>query len=164
MSDDFVITRSFDAPRQDVWDAWTDLDRLARWSGPRGSEFTVVSGEVSPGATLHSCMCMPNGSHIWGRHDYAEVEPPRRLTWQHSFADPDGNRARSPFSDSWPMVLHSRVEFEDEGQGTRVTITWRPKDASEAEERTFRDHFASMRGGWTGSLDQLDAHLAEGRG
>lgn len=163
MADDFVITRSFAAPRPEVWDAWTDPDRLARWSGPRGCDFRVVSGHVAPGATVHTCMEMPNGSHMWGRYDYREVEPPRRLVWDHAFADAQGNRARAPFSDSWPMVLLSTVDFENEGQGTRVTITWRPEGATEAEERTFRDHFTSMRNGWTGSLDQLDAHLAEGR-
>lgn len=33
---ELVITRMFDAPRELVWRAWTEPERLMRWWGPKG--------------------------------------------------------------------------------------------------------------------------------
>ena len=35
-TEDFVISRVFDAPRDVVWKAWTDAEALAKWLGPKG--------------------------------------------------------------------------------------------------------------------------------
>ena len=37
---EFVISRVFDAPRDLVWKAWTEPDRLLKWWGPRDFEFS----------------------------------------------------------------------------------------------------------------------------
>jgi uncharacterized protein YndB with AHSA1/START domain len=49
----FVITRIFDAPRERVWKAWTEPERLAQWWGPKGSKIRVVTLELRPGGLFH---------------------------------------------------------------------------------------------------------------
>ena len=40
----FVISRSFDAPRDRVWQAWTEVESLKQWFSPRG--FTVIAAKM----------------------------------------------------------------------------------------------------------------------
>lgn len=155
----FTITRVFDAPRERVWDAWTQAEQLGRWFGPKGSATTVLAFDLRPGGRLHASMDGPGG-RIWARFDYREVVPPSRLAWLHGFSNAEGERMRAPFFDVWPLELLTTVVFEAEGEGTRVTLTWEPFEASEAERRAFIDLFASMKMGWSGSYEQLDALLA----
>ena len=58
--------------------------------------------------------------------------------------------------------MRTAVEFADDGEGARVTLTWQPVDATEVERASFRQMLTSTHGGWTGSFDQLEAFLARG--
>ncbi|MBX9883628.1 MAG: SRPBCC domain-containing protein, partial [Novosphingobium sp.] len=73
---------------------------------------------------------------------------------------PEGDIVPSPFPMAWPLHMHTTVEFSEEGEGTRVTLTWQPVDATEEQWVSFRQMLESMLGGWTGSFDQLDGFLA----
>lgn len=81
--------------------------------------------------------------------------------WEHGFADEAGEFAASPFGGPWPLRLLTTVLFANDGPGTSVTLTWSPLDATPEEEAAFAAMMMSMEGGWTGSLDQLDAVLRE---
>ena len=50
-SDDFVISRVFDAPRELVWKCFTDPEHMKQWWGPKG--FTVIASKMDlrPGGT-----------------------------------------------------------------------------------------------------------------
>jgi uncharacterized protein YndB with AHSA1/START domain len=52
-SADFVIAREFDAPRDMVWKAFTEPERMKQWWGPKG--FTIVAAKMNlrPGGTYH---------------------------------------------------------------------------------------------------------------
>ena len=63
---EFTITRVFDAPRQLVWDAWTQAERLAEWWGPAGFKLKVAKLDLRPGGTFHYSMVAPNGHEMWG--------------------------------------------------------------------------------------------------
>ncbi|HYH38935.1 MAG TPA: SRPBCC domain-containing protein [Azospirillum sp.] len=157
----FSIARVFAAPRPLVWKAWTDPAILAQWFGPKGCTGTILTMDLRPGGYQHARMEMPGGLVIWGKYVYREVEEPSRLVWEHSFADEHGNVAPSPFGGAWPLRLLSTVTFEDLGaRETKVTVTWVPMDATEEERKAFGEGIASMTGGWTGSLDQLEEVLA----
>jgi len=64
MGKEFVITRTLDAPREVVFKAWTEAERLAQWWGPKGCAIEVGKLEVRPGGTFLYCMKMPNGSVV----------------------------------------------------------------------------------------------------
>jgi uncharacterized protein YndB with AHSA1/START domain len=156
-----VISRVFDAPRQVVWKVWTEPEELQKWFGPKGVAIFHSRGEVKPGGIYLYGMRTPDGNEMWGKWVYREIVPPQRLVFINSFSDKDGGLTRHPLAPSWPLEMLSTITFDDEGGKTLVTVRWSPINATEAERKTFADGMASMKGGWTGTMDQLDAYLAE---
>lgn len=156
----FTITRDFAAPRQRLWDAWTHRDQLDQWFGPKGSQGETLAFDPRPGGEWRGRMEGPDGAVMFSKFVFREVTPIDRLVWVHGFADESGDRARAPFAALFPLELLTTVDFVDAGAGTRVTLTWVPIDASPDEEGFFASMADSMRGGWGGSFDQLDAFLA----
>jgi uncharacterized protein YndB with AHSA1/START domain len=156
----FVISRVFDAPRDLVWKAWTETERMLKWWGPKGCSVLVANMDLRPGGRYHYCMHTPDGTEMWGKFIYREVAPPERLVFVNSFSDKDGNTTRHPFSAEWPLELLSTITFVPKGNGTEVTVTWLPINASETERKVFDAGHASMQGGWGGTFDQFAAYLA----
>lgn len=159
MASIFTMSHLFHAPRQQVWDAWTMPDRIARWFGPKGSTMTILRADVRPGGVVHSHMDFPDGTRIWAKFVYREVTAPSLLVWEHSFSDEQGNVAASPFGGDWPRVLINTVIFEDAGADTRVRLTSEPFEATPAEAAEFDGAIPSMNGGWGGSFEVLEEYL-----
>jgi uncharacterized protein YndB with AHSA1/START domain len=156
-----VITRAFDAPRDLVWKAFTEPERMAAWWGPPGSTVGRYAMDLRPGGRYHFSLVMPGGGEMWGLFVYQEVSPHDRIVYHHSFSDADGNIAASPFGGAWPARIHSTLEFVEKGSATEVTLRWIPLDASEEEQSVFTAMIGDMTNGWGGTLDRLDAYLAE---
>ena len=57
-----TITRTFDAPRKLVWQAWTDPKMMAQWFGPRGFTNPFCELDVRPGGSLRIVMRGPDGN------------------------------------------------------------------------------------------------------
>ena len=161
--DHFVISRIFNAPRELVWKAWTEPERIGAWLGPKGAPpARVIRFELKPGGIFLSAMKTPDGSELCAKLTYREVTPISRLVWVHAFADVNGDLARHPMSPTWPMELLTTVTFADLGDKTEVTLDWVPLNANGVELKTFKDGKPSMQGGWKGSFDQLAEYLAKG--
>src|SRR5581483_2821307 len=160
-SSDFVITRVFDAPRETVWKAFTEPERMQHWFGPKGSQIVKSSMDLRVGGTYHGAMRNPDGQVMWAKFVYRDVAPPQRLVWVHSFSDENSGLTRHPLSATWPLELLTTVTFEEAAAGkTRLTLRWSPINATEEERNTFAAAHQGMQGGWTGSFEQLDAYLA----
>ena len=95
---ELVITRAFDAPRELVWKAFTESDRLSQWWGPKGFTMLVRALDFRPGGVYHYSMRSPDGHIMWGKFIYREIQAPERLVFVNSFSDEEGNIVRSPFS------------------------------------------------------------------
>jgi uncharacterized protein YndB with AHSA1/START domain len=156
---EFVISRTFDAPRDLVWKAWTERDQLMRWFGPKRFTMTAGSVDLRPGGVMHYGLRGPDGTEIWGRFVYREVAPPERLVMVNSFSDTAGGITRHPFDPAWPLELLTRTTFEERDGKTTVTVTWSPLNATDAERKTFDGAHDDMRAGWTGTFDNLAEHL-----
>ena len=91
MDNEIVITRVFDAPRSDVFKAWTDPERMEQWWGPNGFTMPYCKIDLRPGGIMHFCMRAPDGQDIWCRGVYREVAEPERIVSTDSFSDKDGN-------------------------------------------------------------------------
>jgi uncharacterized protein YndB with AHSA1/START domain len=159
-SEAFVLSRTFAAPRELVFRAWTDVEHLRQWWGPKGMDVTHCTLDLRPGGVMHYDMRGPDGSTMWGRWIIREFVPPELLVFVLSFSDEEGGVTRAPFFDGvWPLETLSTVTFEERDGGTTVTLVTVPIHATDDERSTFRGAHASMRGGWGGSFDQLEAHL-----
>src|SRR5580692_1135197 len=155
---DFVISRVFDAPREVLWKAFTEAERMQRWFGPKGSTIVSSKMDLRVGGIYHGAMRNPDGQVMWAKFVYREVSPPVRLSWVHSFSDDKGGLTRHPLSVSWPLELLTTVTFEEAPGGkTKLTLTWAPIEATEAERKTFDAAHDGMRGGWGGTFERLDA-------
>jgi uncharacterized protein YndB with AHSA1/START domain len=160
--EEFVISRTFDAPRDLVFKAWTEAGRLAKWFGPKSFTMLACKLDLHPGGMFLYGMKAPNGESMWGKWVFRAVTPPEELVFVSSFADAQGNAIRAPFSAEWPLEVLSTVTFTESGGKTTITMRGVPINATEAERKFFAGMHASMTGGWTGTLDQLAAFLANG--
>ncbi len=160
---EFVITRVFDAPRELVWKAWTERERLMQWFGPKGFTMRVATLDLRPGGVFHYCLRSPDGHEMWGKFVYRDIAAPERIVLVNSFSDEKGNLTRHPMSPTWPLEMLSTTTFAEQAGKTTVTVRWSPLNATEAERKTFDISHDGMRIGWTGTFDQLDEYLRGGR-
>ena len=78
------ITRVFDAPREDVWRAWTEPERIAQWWGKRGWSTPVSSVEldVRPGGVFRlNSINDADGREMPMEAVFVEVVEPERLVF-----------------------------------------------------------------------------------
>jgi uncharacterized protein YndB with AHSA1/START domain len=111
----FVYERIINAPRERVWQAWTDPRQLEKWWGPRGWTTTIYTMDVRPGGKWHYCMRQDeDGMESWGLSTYKEVTAPSRLTYDDAFSDKDGN-----VNPQMP-VMPIEVQFIEQDGKTRL--------------------------------------------
>jgi uncharacterized protein YndB with AHSA1/START domain len=138
------ITRTFAAPREKVFRAWTEPQELKKWwaAGP-GYTTPIAEVDLRVGGRYRLGMKPPDKDvvHIVGGA-YREVQRPSRLVYTWVW---EGSSA--------PGTLVT-VEFRDQGASTEVTLVHEPFADSQSREQ----HLA----GWTGCLDRL-TNLVEGR-
>lgn len=78
-----IHTRILDAPRELVWEVWTNPEHIKEWFGPNGFSLTTKSMNVKPGKIWDFIM------HGMGRDwinkiEYLEVKKPSLLSYKHS--------------------------------------------------------------------------------
>jgi uncharacterized protein YndB with AHSA1/START domain len=134
-----LITRVFDAPRELVWRAWTEPERLARWFGPEGFEVSreSVTIDLRVGGRYELTMVGGGGQHPL-TYQIVELDPPRLLVLR---------------CDPIPEVgIHeetfTRVELHDHGGKTRMTLSDGPYT-----------EIAHAEAGWNGAFNKLEALL-----
>ncbi len=150
------ITREFDAPREEVFKAWTECDRLMRWWGPKG--FTTPFCNVNPQeGSLHYCMRSPGGRDYCGKSVYREIDEPERIVYRDFFVDEKGEPVSAEhygLDPAWPKETQVTVTFADDKGKTRLTLE-HAVGAAPASERDM------CREGWSESLDKLAEELAK---
>lgn len=157
---EFAITRTFNAPRDLVWKAWSEPERLAQWWGPKGCKLEVRKLEFKPGGIFHYGMGMGEGMW-WGRFIYREIEKPERVVFVSSFSDEAGGVTRAPFSAAWPLEVLNKVTFTEENGKTTVSLRGGPINPTPEERAFYEGMFDSMQQGFGGTFDQLDEYLAK---
>jgi uncharacterized protein YndB with AHSA1/START domain len=158
--DIFIINRSFDAPINVVFDAWTDPKQLVQWLSPTSTDMEYFEANIRTGGT--SFYKMGNDQFIlYGRASYIQVERPHRLIYTQVFCDKDGHVSRHPMAPTWPETMLTHITFTAiDDNKTLVTVKWEVTGPATPEElQTFIDGRSSMTGGWTGSFDKLEDYL-----
>jgi uncharacterized protein YndB with AHSA1/START domain len=151
---EFLLTRTFDAPRVLVFEAWTKEEHLKRWWGAPGCTLGKCEVDLRPGGKFHYSMNM-NGMDLWGIFIYREIVPPERLVFTNCISDPTGNIARHPFSPKWPLEILNTVTLAETGGKTTLTLHGVPINASEEELQAFEGGMVFMAKGFEGNLERL---------
>jgi uncharacterized protein YndB with AHSA1/START domain len=157
---ELIITRTIQAPRELVFRAWTEPEHLKHWWGPAGADMQVIRMDLRPGGVFHYSQRLEGGPEMYGVFVYREVTPPSHLVYVNSFADATGNIIRNPWSADWPLEILNTLSFEAQGGQTLLTMRGAPRNASEAERRAFEGAQPMVQQGFTGTLNQLDTYLA----
>ena len=153
---EIVITRVFDAPRDRVFKAWTEPERVMRWWGPDGFTTPVCKIDLRPGGVFHNCMRSPEGRDFWSKGVYREIVEPERIVCSDFFSDEEGNLVQPThygMSPEWPAEALVTVTFAEHDGKTKFTLHHAVGSAPASE----RDQ---CQAGWTESLDRLAEYLA----
>lgn len=147
---DLIISRRIGAPRERVWQAWTQCNRLSRWWGPSGYTVTSCNIDLRVGGKYLLCMHSPDGKDIWNTGTYREVIDGERLVATDSFADEAGNvvpPATYGYAPDFPEELLLIVTFAEHDGDTELTVRHRGIPLGE--------DYGATRIGWSQSLRRL---------
>jgi uncharacterized protein YndB with AHSA1/START domain len=136
------LVRMFDAPREDVYRAWTDADVLQVWWGPRGFTNPVCEVDARVGGALKIVMRGPDGTEYPMRGIFREVTAPERLVFSN--VPVDGQ-------DRAMMLGVTTVIFEEVRGGTKMTMRTVAIGVHPLAARMLE----GMQEGWSQTLDRL---------
>ena len=140
-----IVRRTFQAPREKVFRAWTNATELALWFHPSAEYITKVPElDLKVGGKYKVEMHHKDGNVHTVGGTYREIKPPEKVvfTWRW---------------ESDPAAAHESlvtVEFLDRGPSTEVLLTH--VQLPSAEESQKHAH------GWNGCLEQLTGYLQAG--
>ena len=122
-----VVTRTFDAPRELVWKAWTDPQYVKQWWGPKGFTTPVYEMDFRVGGKFLICMKAPDGQEFWNGGEYHEIVVPEKIVSSMYFADSQGNKVAPAHYGIKHEAIdgeHDVLVLEDLGNGqTKLTFT-----------------------------------------
>ncbi len=142
---EIVISRRFDAPRELVWRAWAEPERIEQWWGPTGFTTTVHEMDFRPGGVLRHTMHAPDGTDFPDKIVYREITPHERITYL--LQDDAGE---------WDPI-EAFVTFAEVDGGTEVTM--RMVFATLEAKRMVVEEYGAIEGGHQ-TLARLADYLA----
>ena len=143
---EIVVSRVIDAPRELVFEAFTEVRHLARWWGPEGFTTTTRAFEFRVGGNWDFVMHGPDGTDFQDWITWTEIVPPERIALLHG-----------EFRDD-PNAFESIITFEADGAATRLemrTVFPTKELRNEAAEK-----YHAIEGGRQ-TLDHLAAYVTE---
>lgn len=140
-----IIRRLLDAPRELVFEAWTDPNHLAHWYGPYGFTITNLGMAVKEGGSWKFIMHGPDGRDYPNKIIFIEVVKPERLVYRHAGDD-----------ETEPVSFHVTVTFEKVGDKTKLTMH-SVFESAEDLDRVEREYGAIEGGKQT--ISRLAAYL-----
>ena len=142
---EIVLCRVFDAPRELVFRAWTEKERLCAWFGPKGFTCETREIDIRVGGRWRFDMIAPDGKRWDSRMVFLEIKAPEKLVFDHgSDKEDDPNR------------FHVTITFDSQGDGKTV-VTMRQLHPTKAQ-RDATIGFGAVELGYT-TLDKLAENL-----
>jgi uncharacterized protein YndB with AHSA1/START domain len=138
-----VMTREVDAPRELVFDAWTNPEHVRQWMlGPSGWTMPVCEIDLRPGGAWHFVWRRADGTEMEMRGEYREVTPPERLVSTESWGG------------DWPETINTVTLSEEDGKTTITQAVLYP--SQEARDAALE---TGMKDGVSQSFDRLAEHV-----
>lgn len=145
---EILITRIVDAPRELVWEVWTDPEHVVKWWGPNGFTTTIEKMDVRSGGVWKHIMHGPDGVDYPNSSVFKEVVKPERIVFAHGGGKEGGPGVH--FESTWTFDAV-------DGDKTRVTI--RMVFPSAADRERVVTEYGAIEGGKQ-TLERLAAYLA----
>jgi uncharacterized protein YndB with AHSA1/START domain len=142
---EIVTSRLLDAPRELVFEAFTDPEQVVQWWGPHGFTTTTKEMSVTPGGVWRFVMHGPDGRDYKNKIIFTEVVKPERLVYRHAGEDETEN-----------VRFHVTVTFE--AQGRKTLLTWRLTFATAEEREEVATKYGAVEGAKQ-TLERLAQHV-----
>lgn len=107
---EIVISRLIDAPRELVFEAFTEARHLSQWWGPQGFTITTSAFEFRVGGEWIFVMHGPDGTDFQEWISWTEIAPPERIALLHGESRGD------------PNAFTSVLTFTPDGAATRIEM------------------------------------------
>jgi uncharacterized protein YndB with AHSA1/START domain len=125
-----VVTRTFDAPLEKIWQAWSQSDYVKQWWGPTGFTCPLAEMDFREGGTALVCMRAPQeygGGDMYNTWTYQNIVPMEKLEFVQHFTDKGGKKLE-PSSLGLPPGIPESVRhvitFKELGNNkTELTVT-----------------------------------------
>lgn len=140
-----IVTRRFEAPREEVFEAYTKPEHVQHWLGVFGGwEMSECEVDLRIGGEFHYVWTGPDGKRMGYRGRYTELDPPERISIEATFDEPwfEGEE-------------RGTVVFEEVGTGTVIT-TWLRYATKEVRDGVLASPMAQ---GMALSFDMLEEYL-----
>lgn len=151
-----VIVREFDAPRDLVWQVWTEKEHIEKWFGPKGFDTRVDHLDFKVGGEMRLVMIDANGIEYPSKGIYLEIDAPQKVVSTDDFGE-GIDKIEAMKDVKLPSGMITTAEFEDLGNRCRLTLTI----GHPTEEDRKRHEDMGVVGGWNSSFDKMDEYLAE---
>lgn len=145
-----TIERSFDAPVDDVWAAWTEPELLEQWWAPKPWRAVTKDMNFAEGGRWLYAMTSPEGQRHWDLKTFQKIDPKKSFTYRSTFCDENGTIAPGAAGSTWVNTFAAR------DGGTLVTNVIQ----NESLERLEAQLKMGFKEGYTMGLDQLEQLLA----
>lgn len=143
-----LITETFSAERDLVWDAYTKAELLDQWWAPKPWTSRTKVMDFREGGRRFYAMVSPEGLERWSVQRYTSITPKTNFKFFNAFSDENEN-LELPGSD-WDL------DFSEENGRTTVTV----EIYNESLERLERMIAMGFKEGFTATLGHLTELLA----
>ena len=134
------IERTFDAPAEDVFDAWTSEEVIRRWFRPKeGWQEADAQLDLRVGGRIRVVMRDPDGEPVGAGGEYTLIERPHRLAFTWTFDDDPSNE--------------QMIELEFTERDGVTTVLFVNSDISDPDRRN------SQYEGWSTCFDEIERVL-----
>lgn len=144
------VTRVFNAPIEQVWNAWAKEELVKQWWGPEGYTCPVASIDFREDGKYLMAMKDSSEEVIWSGGVYQEIIPYKKIVSTDHFADEDGNvisASEAGMTGEWPTECLITAEFSKIVTGqVRMAIV---------HEGIPREMHHECVEGWNSSLNKL---------
>lgn len=155
-----ILDREYDAPRQLVFDAWTNPEHLKNWQFPfKGFKCEYFVADITPGGMSLHKMTAPNGFEMWLLTKYESIVPPERLVFRQYPSNEAGDILPNPQMPNWPKEMRTTITLQEIDGKTQLQLIWQPINPSKEEAEAFEASRPEHDKGWGGGLEQLGAYL-----
>jgi uncharacterized protein YndB with AHSA1/START domain len=137
-----TLKKTFDAPIELVWEAWTKPEHIAQWWGPKGMAVNVVEHNFKVGGKWKYVMMMPNKGEFISEGEYSEILKPNKIVTSANFR---------------PMTegVELRILLEKSGEKTIFTFSV----VHPTEEYCRQQEKMGFYNGWGSTFDKLGEYV-----
>ncbi|NCX96651.1 MAG: SRPBCC domain-containing protein [Chitinophagia bacterium] len=102
-----------------------------------------------------------HGQVMWGLFRFKKIEPNGVIEFVSSFSNEAGEVVKSPFPIDFPLEIYNSIELAEDDNGTTLTLTAYPINATDEQNAVFDSIKDSMTNGNNGTFNQLESYLKE---